>query len=185
MSKIVSFAQDREDIFLYVLLHKKKKGFYVDVGANHETLHSVTKFFYQRGCHGISIEPTKSLLKEFKTTRRRDINLEMAISNEKGKLTFREYPRHDGLSIFSETIKKHHENEQLSYKDYEVAVTTLKHMFTEHKVGEIDFLKIDVEGHEKEVLDDNDWQKYRPTVVVLEGTCKDECLPLYGATRVS
>ncbi|HSX27973.1 MAG TPA: FkbM family methyltransferase [Candidatus Saccharimonadales bacterium] len=172
--ELVSYAQNLEDLVLYVLLHKKKKGFYVDVGANHETFHSVTKFFYNRGWHGINIEPTKSLIDEYKV-RTRDTNLHTAVSNKPGELAFREYPQHDGLSTFATTIKKQHTKEELPYHDRKVKVTTLRHIFSEQKVKDIDFLKIDVEGHEPQVLQGNDWKKYRPRVVVFEGTVAEKC----------
>ena len=51
---VVSYAQYREDLTLAALLHEKEKGFYVDVGANHEEIDSVTKYFYERGWSGFT-----------------------------------------------------------------------------------------------------------------------------------
>lgn len=175
MLGLVSYAQNQEDMILFTLLHKTERGFYVDVGANHETFHSVTKFFYERGWHGINIEPTKSLIKEY-DLRDRDINLNVAVSDKKGELPFREYPHHDGLSTVAEVIKKNHEQNDLPHVDYSVKVTTLESIFKQNNVGKIDFLKIDVEGHELEVLKGNDWNKYRPAVVVFEGTVREACI---------
>lgn len=172
--ELVSYAQNQEDMVLHALLHKTKKGFYVDVGANHETLHSVTKFFYERGWHGINIDPNVSLMREFKP-RTRDTNLTIGVSNQKGELNFREYPHHDGLSTLSSDIKDQHAAENLPYKDYTVKVTTLKDIFKQHHVKDIDFLKVDVEGFEPEVLEGNDWDKYRPAVVTFEGTHLEKC----------
>ena len=60
---LVTYAQNREDLYLYALLGDGP-GFYVDVGANHPTFHSVTKFFYDRGWNGINIEPNTELVRE-------------------------------------------------------------------------------------------------------------------------
>lgn len=172
--ELVSYAQNQEDMVLHALLHKAKKGFYVDVGANHETLHSVTKFFYDRGWRGINIDPNVALMREFKD-RTRDTNLTVGVSNKKGSMQFREYPHHDGFSTLSSNIKDLRASQNIPFKDYEVEVTTLKDIFKQHNVTSIDFLKIDVEGFEPEVLEGNDWEKYRPAVVTFEGTYIQRC----------
>jgi FkbM family methyltransferase len=159
------YAQYNEDIILVTLLYEVKKGFYVDVGANQEEYHSVTKLFYERGWNGINIEPIPRLIKDFNKKRARDINLNIAVSDKKGQLMFREYPEHDGLSTFSKPLP---ENANLLHKDYEVVVDSLSNILDDNKVKKIDFLKIDVEGFEYEVLRSNNWAKYRPTVICVE-----------------
>ncbi len=179
MERLVSYAQNREDMILHTLLHATKKGFYVDVGANHEDLHSVTKFFYLRGWRGINIEPTKRLFDEINEKRKRDINLNLAISNKTGTIAFREYPHHDGLSTMDTTIMSNHEAEKLPHIDYKVKAVPLKQIFKQHKVTVIDFLKIDVEGYELECIESNDWKKYRPRIVVVEATHRQKLIDIF------
>lgn len=162
------YSQYNEDLVLSALLYRVKKGFYVDVGANHEEYHSVTKHFYKAGWNGINIEPIPRLLKEFTEKRKRDTNLQMAVSNTTTQLTLREYPQHDGLSTLDEGSKNDPRHASLPYVDYLVPVDTLRNIFDTHKIATIDFLKIDVEGYEQEVIEGNDWERYRPTVICIE-----------------
>jgi FkbM family methyltransferase len=166
----VSYAQNREDIILAVLLNGVKKGFYIDVGANDPVLDSVTKYFYDRGWRGINIEPNPALMQAIKAARTGDINLQVAVGSGRAKAEFREYHagKH-GLSTLSSEMKLEHGKEKLKFKEYEVEVRTLKDILSEHaKNRPVDFLKIDVEGLEYEVIAGNDWQKYRPKIVVAE-----------------
>jgi FkbM family methyltransferase len=174
--ELTTYAQNREDLYLYALLNSVDKGFYVDVGANHETLHSVTKLFYGLGWSGINIEPNSKLIKEFSNKRKRDINLQIGVSNKKSKMSFREYPDFDGLSTLSEEIKQLNIQKNINFIDYDIPVDTLSSLFAKNNVKEIDFIKVDVEGHELAVLEGNNWKKYRSTVVLFEGTDGDRCI---------
>lgn len=164
----ISYAQNREDIILESMLLDVQGGFYVDVGANDPDRDSVTKRFYMNGWRGINIEPNQLLYERLVHKRPRDINLQIGIGAKSGKLLFREYIRADGLSTFSEKTKQQLEIRGLRHNDYEVDVRTLKEIFDEYQVGTIDFLKIDVEGFEWEVVNGNDWKKYRPKVICVE-----------------
>jgi FkbM family methyltransferase len=168
----ISYAQNREDILLSGFFSTNYKGFYVDVGASDPTKFSVTKLFYDRGWSGINIEPLPNLYRLLKKDRTRDINLNIGISDKKGKLTLREYPDFDGLSTFSPSMKnfysKQDPNTVKKYIDHNVQVLTLREVFREQGAPVIDFMKVDVEGLEYEVLAGNDWQVYRPKVLCIE-----------------
>ncbi len=170
----VSNAQNREDIILSGFFKGVKKGFYVDVGANHPDTLSVTKFFYDRGWSGINIEPNPELFRELAAQRHRDTNLNIGAADKPGELTLREYPEGDGLSTFStETQKQYRESSTYKkytgkYVDRKVPVKPLSQVFEENGVEEINFMNVDVEGFEYEVLKGNDWKKYRPQVICIE-----------------
>ncbi len=62
-----------------------RKGFYIDAGANDPSIHSVTKVFYERGWHGINIEPLSEHIADLQRERPRDINLRCAAGSSEGE----------------------------------------------------------------------------------------------------
>ena len=98
-----SYAQSLEDMILYCALKDVDKGFYIDVGANDPTVNNVTKFFYDRGWHGINIEPLPDKCLLLTEKRPRDVNLCVGLSNKHGKLGM--FPYYE-LTTFSEEIAK-------------------------------------------------------------------------------
>ncbi len=167
---VISYAQNREDIVLDAFFDDVHKGFYVDIGASDPEKFSVTKLFYDKGWSGINIEPNKKHAKKLEHDRERDITLNVAVSDKPGTATFRQYAA-DGLSTLSGATKKRLEGQEVAaeFKDVEVDVLTLADIFNTHADTKvIDFMKVDVEGFEYEVLASNDWSKYRPRVLCIE-----------------
>ncbi len=171
----ITYAQNKEDIILSAFFAHLKKGFYVDVGANHPDTLSVTKYFYDQGWNGINIEPSPTLYKEITQQRPRDINLNIGAADKPGELTLREYPEGDGLSTFSVEAQKSYQEPTSEYhrntgrfEDRVVDVKPLSQIFDEIKVETINFMNIDVEGFEYQVIKGNNWAKYRPQVICIE-----------------
>jgi len=166
-NSFITYAQNREDLVLAAFLDGVKKGFYIDVGAAHPVIDSVTKYFYDRGWSGINIEPIKRQYKLFEKQRSRDINLNCGVGAKEETLVLREYIGMEGRSTFSDNEKEEYAP-SAEYKEYPVKVRTLKSILDEFEPPKIHFLKVDVEGLEYEVLKGNDWVRYRPEVICLE-----------------
>lgn len=169
----ISYSQNYEDLILAGILRNVSAGFYVDVGANHPELDSVTKIFYDKGWSGINVEPNELLNVELTKQRPRDINVKAGVSSQSGQLRFRSFDSFDGLSTFS---RDNMEGFQASYPgatytDSYIDVVSLAELLIQHKPeGDIHFLKVDVEGLELEVLLGNKWDRFRPWVLCIERT---------------
>lgn len=176
MKYTVSYSQNREDIILDALLGRQNSGFYVDVGAAHPDQDSVTKYFYEKGWHGVNIDANSVMVDLLKKRRPKDINICIGVASKKGSLTLRQYPEAYGLSTFSKKQMKEHKKVSKAKNYIEEVVNTdrLSSILKKHGVKkDIDFLKIDVEGFEEEVLKGNDWKKNRPKIICIESNHKE------------
>ena len=151
---------------------KGYKGFFVDVGAHHPVRYSNTKYFYNRGWNGINVEPTPTAIKAFELFRKRDINLNIGIGAAPQQMKFYCF-NEPALNSFSEEVSKRIDRESAKYKiikEVDVDVLPLSDVFDKHLPAntKIDFLSIDVEGLDYQVLLSNNWGKYKPEIVLVE-----------------
>ena len=167
-----SFSQEGEDLILHRLIGEKSKGFYIDIGAHHPIQYSNTYKFYKRGWSGINVDPLPGSMNLFNRYRSRDINIEIGISsdeNNKIKYYMFSEPVYNTLSF--ERLK---EIEQFGYSKFigekEISTISLKTLCNKYIDNNqiIDFMTIDVEGMDLDVLQSNDWTLYRPRFLVVE-----------------
>ncbi len=166
-----SFAQSGEDIIADVELGKKKDGFYVEVGAYHPKLFSNTYLFYKRGWNGVCIEPRPGAEREFEKIRPKDKFVSLGVGTKKDVLEYYEFD--DGAANTFSKIQAQKNVKKAKRKlkrKINIAVMPLRDILAscEVKENEIDLLSVDVEGMDWEVLASNDWEKYRPRVIVCE-----------------
>lgn len=159
-------------ILRHLLGSDKQNGFYVDVGAFHPVRASNTYFFYLYGWRGINIEPRPGSKKLFDKVRPKDTNVEVGISRERGEMTYYFIGEDSSMNSLSRDFLA-----QLGLLDEVkqrmlVPVLPLSEVLDQYlpKGQRIDFMNVDVEGHDLTVLESNDWHRFRPRIVVVEDT---------------
>jgi len=169
---VISYAQNLEDVILNRIFQNKRRGFYIDVGAHDPTDLSVTRHFYELGWRGINVEPIPESFEKFLVARPRDINLNIALGSRHDFLYLIQVVGRPDLSTLSEEVANISSTLlNASTTRSTVEVRTLKDVCKTHCFGQsIDFIKIDVEGYEKEVIAGGDWSSFRPTAVLIEAS---------------
>jgi FkbM family methyltransferase len=179
MEPIISYAQNAEDVTLLQGFINQPTGFYVDIGAASPIQHSVTKLFYDKGWHGINVEPIKEQYGMLCDQRKRDINIQAVIDVSEGTETLYVFPTLPGLTTTSLEIAKLHIASGLQVREERVPKTRLDTILNKYANRPIDFLKIDVEGTEARVLRSFDLNKWQPKVLVIEATKPRTIIPSY------
>jgi FkbM family methyltransferase len=171
----ISYAQSGEDliidfIFKYVL--GKPQFTFMDIGAHHATYLSNTALFYSNGMKGISIEPDPILFNELKKVRVNEVCLNVGIGYDldEDKTASLEFfiMSSRTLNTFSkEEAERLHKTSDYKIVDrINVPVIHIHKLFKEHFVP--DFISIDVEGIDFEILKSINLEKYRPIVFCIE-----------------
>lgn len=168
-SGIISYAQNREDVLLWRALHDVEDGFYIDVGAQDPSHHSVTRAFYDQGWRGINIEPAAGYFDKLCAERPRDLTLQVAIGDRTGWATLHEFPD-SGLSTLLGKVAAGHQANGFGCVDRRVQILTLASVWQDFVKGDVHFLKIDVEGYERHVLAGAGLTRFRPWIVLVEAT---------------
>lgn len=167
-----SYSQEGEDLILRRYFEGKRKGFYIDIGAYHPTQISNTYYFYRKGWNGINIDANPDSIDIFNRKRTRDINLLRAVGKDGEELSFYRFQNNvSAINTFEKSMADQMMQEGYSIKDI-IPVTTqglsgilMKHLDPKKK---IDFMSVDVEGHELSLLTSNNWNTFRPEVLLVE-----------------
>jgi len=169
--RVEAFSQEGEDLLLRRIFESQDTGFYVDVGAHHPMRFSNTYLFYNKGWRGINIDATPGSMLLFNRFRPQDINLEIPIAQEKKKMIYHIF-NEPALNTFSrETAQQFLKNDRyriVAEKELE-ALPLSAVLKTYLPQGQsIDFMSIDVEGLDYEILRSNDWDIFLPKVLLVE-----------------
>ncbi len=171
-----SFSQEGEDLVLRRII-RKSKGFYIDIGAHHPFRYSNTFLFYKLGWSGLNIDAMPGSMELFKKYRKRDINLEYGISNTEQELKYFIFNKPE-LNTFDESHAIEWQgkgNGKIKIIDTKIIKTKSIMKVLEDNLSElehVDFLNIDVEGYDLEILKSFDFIKIKVDYIVIEvGAC--------------
>jgi len=171
-------SEDGEEILLYNFFGHKKNGFYVDVGAYNGVELSNTYFFEAIGWSGILAEPDPALYQQCQLSRPHSTVLNVAVSDRDGSLQFTCAEGKEWLS-FTGNNKEREDRilaEGGTLKRIQVPCLTLNEILKDcHQP--IDFLSVDVEGFEFNVLNGLDLDRIRPRVIVMEQDAMNQDSP--------
>jgi FkbM family methyltransferase len=164
----LSYTQNMEDYHLWLAFGGQRNGTYIDIGAGHPIADNVSFFFYERGWQGLVVEPQRNLVDLHTRLRPRDISVCALIGTRSGLTDFHVFHPFHGLSTTSEKYANVARSLGAEYQTIQIPMISLAELCKEYAVTTIDFLKIDVEGAEADVLMSGDWDRYRPKAVVVE-----------------
>lgn len=190
-----SFSQSGEDViadFVFRAIGVERPT-YLDIGAHHPTRLSNTSFFYAQGCRGVNVEPDPDLFAEFPKLRPGDVNLNVGIGEQQAAALPFYVMSTRTLNTFSETEAKRYESTGAHHIEsvIEVPVMSINAVIDQHFSGASpDFLTVDVEGLDFEIVKTLDLAKYRPAVICVETitfseTRQEQKLPEIGEYLVA
>ena len=166
------YSQHGEDVLLSEIFKDRKDGFFVEVGCIDGRRFSNTLTFEERGWTGICIEAHTGYIELLKKNRPNSIICHCAAGEEdEDEVVF--YANARGSLSTLDQSKESHFREKFGeyftgFEEYHVKKRRLDSLFREHNVTEIDFISLDVEGYEVEVLKGLSFKRYKPTVFVIE-----------------
>lgn len=169
MEKLISYAQNFEDVMLWRALSHVQGGRYVDVGAQSPDVDSVSRLFHEHGWNGVHVEPTPAYAGQLRERRPDEVVLQVAVSDKPGILRFFDILE-TGLSTMDEAIAAEHREAGFQVGEIRVPAITLDAVLEQIPDADIHWLKIDVEGAEARVVDGWSTSTKRPWVVVIEST---------------
>jgi hypothetical protein len=169
--RVVFTAEFGEDRVIGEMLQFIKKGFYLDIGAHHPKFESNTYALYNRGWRGINVDLSSLSIRLFNLYRKHDTNICAAISNFDAKGKLYEFGQVSCINTLDEEFaQKVSKNTGLIYQIKEIDILSIKSVLScaKDKISQIDYLNIDCEGVDLQVLEGFPFEEYRPVVITIE-----------------
>jgi FkbM family methyltransferase len=165
----ISYAQNFEDVMLWRALCAVESGYYIDIGAQDPVIDSVSLAFHEHGWHGIHVEPTAHYAGLLKQQRPGDTVLQAAVGSCPGVLPMFEIPN-TGITTLDAAIAQQHRERGFDVQATTAQVLPLSEVLALAGNCDVHWMKIDVEGFERQALAGWGESAVRPWVVVIEST---------------
>ena len=164
----ISYSYGSVDLLLEHIFKNQSHGFYIDIGCQHPVMNNNTYLLYKKGWNGINIDLDKKNIDLFNFYRKRDLNLNFAISSQEGERDLFFYHDKSAINTVEKSVANYQRAQVKEIK--KVKTKTLNSIIENSKFNNltIDFVSIDVEGHELDVIKGFDLKKYKPKVVIIE-----------------
>ena len=168
ISKKKYYSFSGVDVVIENIFRNKKKGFYIDVGCQHPIKNNNTYLLNKKGWKGINIDLDKDNIDLFNISRPYDENINIAISNKIGETDLFFYHKKSPINTINKKISEYQNAKVTQIK--KIKTDTLNNIISASKYNnsKFDLLSIDVEGHELQVLQGLDFDRYSPNVIVVE-----------------
>jgi len=167
-----NYSQYGEDIFISEFFETNTKGFYVDIGSFHPLMYNNTALLYKKGWTGINIDLNQTTVDLFNIVRPKDQNICAAISTEEKKVNLFFEHNFSPLNTINneffsalnmpESKQKKFETKLINTTSFESAIKPLV------KIPRVNFLNIDVEGSDFDVMQSFNVKKYLPELICIE-----------------
>jgi FkbM family methyltransferase len=170
----ISYAQHGDDFITLNLFNNIgiTKPSYLDIGAHHPYNISNTALLYRRGCRGVNVEANPNLITAFEHARPEDINLNLGVSDKRGKMTFYMIDDFSGRNTFDKKVAEEFITAHPEFSiQSEIAIetVTVNDIVRDYCNGQFpDFLTIDVEGLDNAILKSIDFKKHAPKIICVE-----------------
>lgn len=172
-----SYSQDHEDLFLVNYFKNKKEGFYLDLGCHHPKRFSNTYLLYKKGWKGINIDANKWAIILFKFLRPRDQNMCALINTSYEPVCFYQFNESalNGILLPQRVAKL----KQMGFKvkrKKTIQPITIQDVIDKYNLSKkrIDFLKIDVEGLDFEIVKNISFSDLNIELLMIEKGSKQE-----------
>ena len=165
-----SYGATGEDVLINKIFKNKIDGYFVDVGALHPINGSLTYNLSKKGWKGLNIDLLRENLILFNFFRKKDKNINLAISKNKGVINAYIFERGSGVNTTNKKwADKWKKKFGKNYSILKIKKNSLNNVFSSYKVNKkFELLNIDVEGHEIDVLKGINFKNIRPKIITIE-----------------